>query len=66
MVARPGFLLAIALCALLVVWWALTGFPNASAVCNEANQLTPYRWPFASLCLRLLLSREPADSRESI
>ena len=58
MVARRGLLLAIALCAFLVIWWPLAGLPGASAACKEANQLTPYRGPFTSLCLRLLLSRE--------
>lgn len=66
MSARPGFLLAIAVCVLLVAWWALSGFPVVSAVCKETNQLTRYRGPFSSLCLRQLLSGESADSREPL
>jgi hypothetical protein len=41
-------------------------FPIVSVVCKEANQLTRYRGPFSSFCLRQLISRESADSREPL
>jgi hypothetical protein len=59
-------MLTLGLSAFLFIWWALSGYPVVSAVCKEANYLTPYRGPFSSLCLQSLLSRESADSRESI
>jgi hypothetical protein len=66
MTSRPGFLLAIGLSAFLVIWWALSSFSVVPAVCKEINQLTRYRGPFSSLCLRHFLSRESADLREGI
>ena len=58
LVARTGFMLTLGVSAFLFIWWALSGYPVVSAVCKEANYLTPYRGPFSSLCLQSLLSRE--------
>jgi hypothetical protein len=66
MAARPRFMLAIGLCAFLVLWWVLLGFSVVPAVCKGINQLTHYRGPFSSPCLRHFLSRETADLREWI
>jgi hypothetical protein len=66
MAARQGFLLAIALSALMVVWWALSGPSALTTVCKATTPLTPYRGPFSSLCLSHYLSTGSTDSKESI
>jgi hypothetical protein len=66
MAIRPGFILAIVICAVVIAWWALSGFPMISLVCREAHQMTLFRGPFSSLCYRSFLSDAPAESRESI
>jgi hypothetical protein len=66
MVVRRGFLLTIALCALLVIWWALCSFSVLPAICKATNRLTLYRGPFSSLCLSHYLSKEPVDSKDHL
>ena len=61
MAARQGFLLAIALSALMVVWWALSGPSALTTVCKATTPLTPYRGPFSSLCLSHYLSTGSTD-----
>jgi hypothetical protein len=62
---RSGWLLALTLCAFLLALWGLSGIAITSTVCRGTQQLTPYRGPLSSLCLRLLLSSS-ADQRELI
>lgn len=58
---RSGWLLALTLCALLLALWTLSGFAITSTVCKGTQQLTPYRGPLSSLCLRLLLSSSAGE-----
>jgi hypothetical protein len=64
--SQSGWLLALALCALLLASWALSGVTITSAVCKGTQQLTIYRGPFSSLCLSIFISDQSAGSRESI
>jgi hypothetical protein len=40
MIVRPGLLVAIVICVVLVGWWAASGFPMVSLACKQAHRLT--------------------------
>jgi hypothetical protein len=66
MIVRPGLLVAIVICVVLVGWWAASGFPMVSLACKQAHRLTLFRGPFSSLCYHSLLSDPRSGSRERV
>jgi hypothetical protein len=63
---QTRLLLALTLCVVLLALWALSGVAITSTLCKGTQQLTLYRGPLSSFCLRDLLSEQSTGTRESI